>query len=144
MAINMTNEDLAKGKRQDVIVKAVYGAVFVGLALWGYSCSRPRTRAVLLEGGKAEFLRIGFASKETYQLGCRERKWAFDGGELSVPYECKYNDTRNLLLEDGCKAYMVDHAKNQRWELKVVKGEWSYDVGDHWESIFDLDYIDPN
>jgi hypothetical protein len=60
------------------------------------------------------------------------------GGELIVPFECAYNESRTLRLGEGGKVYVLDKRNSTRMELRVINGEWSYDAGDHWQSIFDL------
>ena len=91
--------------------------------------------------GKAILYRGGFFHHEKFDLIIWRGKWRFDyGTELLVPFECSYNQYLKLRFEDHGKVYMVDKSKLSREELKVVNGEWSYDAGDHWQSVFDLDY----
>jgi len=124
------------------------GVCIVVLALlllignWALQCSR--SEAVLLPGGKAEFFRGDFFHRDRFRLYYQYGAWQISrrelgGGELIVPFECRYNKYLNLRLEADGRVYWVDREKMTRRELRVVNGEWSYDASDHWHSIFDLD-----
>ena len=109
---------------------------------WGIRCYQ--NEVVLLPRGKAKFIRGSFLHRDRFCLEYRHGAWRFtrkelDGGELIAPFECKYNEHRYLRLEDNGKVYLIDRKRMIREELRIVNGEWSYDAGDHWQSIFDLD-----
>lgn len=129
--------------------KAVVGlaVVIAVIAYWWVSDSR--SDVFLRPHGKADFYRGGVFHRDKFALSAPAGHWRFFrpspragedyGGELAVPFECPYNEHRTLRLEDGGKAYMIDKKAAARQELRVVNGEWSYDAGDHWQSIFDLE-----
>jgi hypothetical protein len=117
-----------------------------GLSWWGWVISH--TEIHLRAGGKALMLRAGFPGRDVCDLEIVQGRWRWhdretkQSGELLVPVECAYNKRRNLRLEEHGKVYIVDKAKLDRCELRVVNGEWSYSAGLGWVSIFDLD-VDP-
>ena len=116
--------------------------VCVCLGRWYYTDAQNHVE--LQPHGKAALFRAGFFHREKCDLIVWHGKWrwssatGYNGGELPVPFECPYNEHRTLRLEDHGKAYMVDMSELRREELRIVDGEWSFDAGDHWQSIFDL------
>lgn len=105
--------------------------------------SSPRHTAELLPHGKVAFYQRGILSTDKHELIQEQGRWLIFGGEpfmyreLLVPFECRYNDSRNLRFENGGRVYMIDKKDQTREELRVVGGEWSYDASDHWQSIFE-------
>jgi hypothetical protein len=98
--------------------------------------------------GKAFFYRGGFFSQDKFTLTKDGNKWRFsraepfETGELILPFECYYNASKTLRLENDGRVYLSDRNDRDRTELRVVDGEWSYDADDHWQSIFDLGELD--
>jgi hypothetical protein len=80
---------------------------------------------------------LAFLKKEVHELDGFRGRWMFGDKELMVPFECGYNETNVLRLEEGGRVYLVKKKEYTREELRVVDGEWSYDASDHWQSIFD-------
>jgi hypothetical protein len=119
------------------------GILMALLGYWYWKDSQ--NLVVLLPEGKTVFYRGAFFHKDKFNMTHQGQKWRFwnsetlEGGELILPFECPYNKYRNLLLDEFGRVYTVDRKKMTREELRVVNGEWSYDAGDHWQSIFDLD-----
>ena len=131
-------------------MKKLSAAVFLVAVLLGYWYWKDsRSQVVLLPGGKAAFFRGGVFHRDKFDLE-RTRKGAwhfsrgepFEIGELILPFECRYNDVRTLLLDEFGRVYLLDRKSMTREELRVVDGEWSYDATDHWVSIFDLVVLD--
>ena len=61
-----------------------------------------------------------------------------DGDEFLVPFECNYNDQMKLQLTSDGNVYIADKKHFTRQKLSIVNGEWSFDAGDRWQSIFDF------
>jgi len=136
--------DAAILRRWVVVVFLVVVVVGLGIAYWD-DC---KSRVQLLRGGKAAFFRGDFLHRDKFDLSFRRSgrggAWHIsggrgDGGELAVPFQgCCYNKYRELRLEEDGRVYVIDKHGDTRVELRVVDGEWSMDVGDHWNSIFDF------
>ncbi len=115
------------------------------LGYWYWNDSQ--SQVVLQPHGRAIFYRGGFFHRDKFELTNYRGIWHFfstgsrnyESGDLTVPFECPYNEYRTLRLEDGGKVYVVNRKAMSRYELRVINGEWSYDASDHWQSIFDLD-----
>ncbi len=130
-----------KLSNKTVVISAGVFLIILIMGYWAYYCSQ--NEVMLLSRGRAEFFRGDFFHRDRFSLEYRYGAWEFSrkelgGGELIVPFECKYNKYRDLRLEDNGKVYMIDRKQMSRIELRVVNGEWSYDASSHWQSIFDL------
>lgn len=123
------------------LVIALGLVLILGIIYWKNSQSLVRLRP----NGKAVFIRGGFFRQDQFMLSRDGRNWVFyrqepfETGDLILPFECPYNDYRTLRLENDGRVFMLDKDNMERTELRVVDGDWSYDAGDHWQSIFDLD-----
>jgi hypothetical protein len=124
--------------------------VLVSCALIYYCATFRRHGANLLRHGKAEFFRSGFMYQDKYPLSVFDGRWHIGinanphyadsgGAELLVPFRCYYNGANELEFDEGGKVYLVNKEDHTRTELRVIQGEWSYNVGDHWQDIFNLD-----
>ncbi len=113
------------------------------LGRWYWADSQ--SQVVLLPHGQASFYRGGFFHRDKFQLVQYQGTWhlysdtSLEGGDLVVPFECPYNESRILRLEDGGRVFTVYKKAMTREELRIVNGEWSYDASDHWQSIFEID-----
>jgi hypothetical protein len=118
------------------------GVTAAGILLWGYVKWRQPDNYVNLEmGGKASFYQGNVFSHRRFGLEYWRGQWHISGAAeiLAVPFECPYNETRTLRLEADGRVWVIVNTESSRYELRDVNGEWSYDAGDQWVSIF-FDY----
>ena len=133
-----------KRKIQITVTIVTIGILIYIFILW----HKPDNYVLLNRHGKASLYIGNFVSHEKFNLEFSQGQWRWSGkdasgifvvGFLEVPFECPFNDYRGLRIEDNGTLWVVDKSKSDRYELRVVDGEWSYDVDGDWAHLAPLD-----
>src|SRR4051812_48325934 len=115
-------------KQKTNTILVIAALIALGYIYWLWN--KPDNYVRLKPYGKVVFYQGNVFYHDEYELKYLQHEWHLIGEEhsLAVPFECSFNDTRNLHIDENGKVWVIINSESVRYELRVVNGNWSFNA----------------